>query len=231
MKRLFLYTALLSTTFLLQADPKADLQAAAKKLSDAPNYSWVSKTAIEGGQFTPAPIQGKAEKGGFALLTTERDGNVTTAVQHGANAIVKTEDGWKSSEELGQGGGGGGGGMRGRGLLRAKRPDAELSGLADKLKEVKAIEGALGGDLTEEAAKEWMSFGGGRQGGGPKNAKGSVKVWLKDGSIQKLEVKTSGTVSRNGEDRDIAATRTVEISEVGSTKVEIPEEAKKKLVK
>ena len=88
MKRLSLYTALLSTSFLLQADPKADLQAAAKKLSDAPNYSWVSKTAIEGGQYTPAPILGKAEKGGFALLTTECDGNVTTAVQHGANAIV-----------------------------------------------------------------------------------------------------------------------------------------------
>lgn len=228
MKRFSLCTALLSTSLLLQADPKSDLQAGAKKLSDAPNYSWVSKTEIEGGQFTPAPVHGKAEKGGFAVLTTERDGNVTTAVHHGANAVVKTDDGWKSSEELGQGGGRG---MRGRGLLRAKRPDAELTGLAEKLKEVKAVDGAIGGDLTEDAAKEWMTFGGGGQGGGPKNAKGSVKVWLKDGGVQKVEVKTSGTVSRNGEDRDIVATRTVDISEVGTTKLDVPEEAKKKLVK
>jgi hypothetical protein len=230
MKKLFLSAAILSAALSLQADPKSDLQAAAKKLADAPNYSWVSKTEIEGGQFTPPAVQGKAEKGGFAVLTSEREGNVTTAVHHGTTAIVKTDDGWKTSDELSQGGGGGGRGMRGGGLLRARRPDAEITALPEKVKELKAIDGAIGGDLTEEAVKEWMTFGRGGQNG-PKNAKGSIKIWMKDGAVSKMEVKTSGTLSRNGEDFQMASTRTVEIKDVGTTKVEVPEDAKKKLGK
>lgn len=230
MKSLVLTTLAACVAFTLQADPKADLQAAAKKLGDAPNYSWTAKTEIEGGQFTPAPVNGKAEKGGFAILTTERDGNVTTAVLKDSKGVVKTDDGWKTADELGQGGQGGG--RRGVGLLRTRRPDVEIGALADKVKDLKAADGAISGDLTEEGAKELMTFGRGRQGGqgaGPKNAKGSVKVWLKEGAVAKLEVKTSGTVSFNGEDRDVASTRTVEIKDVGTTKLDVPDEARKKL--
>lgn len=227
--KIFLVSALtLCAIASLQADPKSDLQAAAKKLADAPNYSWVAKTEIEGGQFTPAPVLGKAEKGGFAVLTTEREGTVTTAVHHGTAAVVKTDDGWKTSEELQ--GGGGGRGMRGGNLLRAKRPDAELAGLADKVKELKSTDGAITGDLTEDGAKDLMTFGRGGQNS-PKNAKGSIKVWLKEGAMAKMEVKTSGTISRNGEDRDFASTRIVEIKDVGTTKLEVPDDAKKKLGK
>jgi hypothetical protein len=232
MKSLLLTAAVLSAALSLRADPKSDLQAAAKKLSEAPNYTWTSKTEIQGGQFTPPTITGKAEKGGFAVLTSEREGNVTTAVQHGTAGTVKTDDGWKTADELSQaaGGGGGGRGMRGGNLLRTRRPDAELATLADKVKELKAVDGSIGGDLTEESVKEWMTFGRGGQNA-PKNAKGSVKVWLKEGSVAKVEVKTSGTINRNGEDVDMASTRTVEIKEVGTTKVEVPDDAKKKLGK
>jgi hypothetical protein len=229
MKTLLVSALTLCAIASLRADPKSDLQAAAKKLADAPSYSWVAKTEIEGGQYTPAPVLGKAEKGGYAVLTTEREGTVTTAVHHGTAAVVKTDDGWKTSEEL-QGGGGGGRGMRGGNLLRAKRPDAELASLAEKVKELRASDGAISGDLTEAGAKELMTFGRGGQNG-PKNAKGSIKVWLKEGAVAKMEVKTSGTMSRNGEDRDFASTRTVEIKDVGTTKLEVPEDAKKKLGK
>ncbi len=233
MKNLLLATLTTCVALTLNADPKADLQAAAKKLADAPNYSWVAKTEIEGGQFTPAPVNGKAEKGGFAVLTTEREGNVTTAVQKDTKGVLKTDEGWKTADELSQGGGGGGGGrgMRGLGLLRGRRPDAELASLPDKVKELKAVDGAISGDLTEEGVKELMTFGRGRgaQAPAPKNAKGSVKVWLKDGAVAKIEVKSSATMNFQGEDRDFASTRTIEIKDIGTTKVEVPEEARKKL--
>jgi hypothetical protein len=235
MKRL-LSSLLLSSCalHLCLADAKEDVKAAAKKVADAPGYTWVSTTEIEGGNNTPAPITGKLLKGGAAVLTTERDGNVTTAVLKGEKGVVKTDDGWKTAEELrnaGGGGGGGRGGMRGAQLLRTRIPADEAGRIADKAKELKAADGVISGDLTEEGAKELLSFG--RRPGGqapePKNAKASVKYWVKEGSLAKMQLKVSGTMTFNGEDRDIARTTTIELKDVGTTKVEVPEDAKKAL--
>ena len=101
MKRIL--TTTLASAFALSlclADAKEDVKAAAKKLADAANYSWTATTEIEGGPFTPAPVMGKAEKGGYAVLTTERDSTTTTAVLKGDKGVLKTEDGWQTAEEL-----------------------------------------------------------------------------------------------------------------------------------
>ena len=77
-----------------------------------------------------------------------------------------------------------------------------------------------------------MQLLGGRGGGnGPEisGAKGSVKFWVKDGMLSKYEIKVQGKVSFNGNDRDVDRTTTVEIKDSGSTKIQLPEDAKKKL--
>jgi hypothetical protein len=85
-------------------------------------------------------------------------------------------------------------------------------------------------DLTEEGAKKFLTFS--RQGSGgatASTAKGSVKFWIKDGALTKYEYKVKGTASFGGNDLDIDRTTTVEIKDVGTTKLNVPEEAKKKL--
>jgi hypothetical protein len=52
---------------------------------------------------------------------------------------------------------------------------------------------------------------------------------LKDGQLQKYTIKLSGTVNFGGDDQDIEGTMTSEIKDVGHTKLEIPDDAKKKL--
>jgi hypothetical protein len=238
--KLILTTTLLSALSLSTCfgGPKEDVQAAVGKLTDAANYTWTSTTAIEGAQFGPGTVTGKAEKGGYAVLTQEREGNTTVAVRKGEMGVVKTDEGWKTAEQLraaaqNGGGGGGGGGLRGAALLRSPLPGAEAALLADKAKELVAAEGAIGGDLTEAGAKEMMIIGRGRPGGQTpevKNAKGSVKYWLKDGVVSKMQVKVSGTMAgRDGSDRDITRTTTYEFKDLGTTKVEVPEDAKKQL--
>jgi hypothetical protein len=78
-----------------------------------------------------------------------------------------------------------------------------------------------------------LTFGGGRGGGGGgaevSGAKGSVKFWIKDGVLAKYQTKVQGTVSFNGNDRDVDRTTTVEIKEVGATKVDVPASASKKI--
>jgi hypothetical protein len=56
-----------------------------------------------------------------------------------------------------------------------------------------------------------------------------VKFWLKDGALSKYQFNVKGTMSFNGNDREIDRTTTVEIKDVGTTKLTVPEEAKKKL--
>jgi hypothetical protein len=220
------------------AGPKEDIQAAATKLADAPCYTWTTTTAIEGAQNAPGVVIGKADKDGYAVVSQERQGNTTMAVLKGDKGVVKTDSGWQTAEDLRAaaqaGGGGRGGGMRGALLLRTALPAAEAAKLATKTAELKASDGAIAGDLTPEAAKEMLSFGRGRPGGqgqGPevKNAKGSVKYWLKDGALVKMQVQVSGTIAGRNGDRDMARTTTHEFKDVGTTKVEVPEEAKKKL--
>ena len=86
-------------------------------------------------------------------------------------------------------------------------------------------------DLTEAGAKSQLSFGGRRGGNAPEasNAKGSIRISLKDGMVTKYELRVQGTMTFNGEDRDVNRTTTIEIKDVGATKLEVPDDAKNKM--
>jgi hypothetical protein len=233
------------TSLVALAAPKDEVSDAAKKLSDAQNYSWKSTTEMAGGQGGRfgGPTEGKTEKGGFTVITMTRGDNTIEVVRKGEKGAVKTPDGWQSFEELQQNAGQGGQGQgRGRfmgAMLRNLRlPAEEATNLATKTKELKKDGDAYTADLTEAGAKELMTFRGGRGGnaGGqgnftppePTNAKGTAKFWLKDGQLSKYEYNVKGQMSFGGNDIDIDRTTTVEIKDVGSTKVEVPAEAKSK---
>ena len=111
-----------------------------------------------------------------------------------------------------------------------KTPAAEASELASAAKELKADGEVISGDLTDEAAKKLQKFGP-PDGEGPtvSDAKGSVKFWIKDGALVKYEFTLKGKISFNGNDMTNDRTTTVEIKEVGTTKLEIPEAARKEI--
>jgi hypothetical protein len=118
-------------------------------------------------------------------------------------------------------------------MQNMKAPAAEIEDLVSKAQEIKKDGDVFSGDLTEDGAKALLSAGFGRRGGQTPppatDAKGSVKFWVKDGILTKYESKVSGKREFNGEVRDIVRTTTVEIKDVGTTKLDVPEEAKKKL--
>src|SRR5438034_952282 len=96
---------------LIAADstPKEDVIAAAKKLAEKANYSW--KLTLDLGpnsQFTPGPTEGKTEKDGYTWLSVSFNDNTTIGLKKGNKVAVKTDDGWKSSEEASADGDGGG---------------------------------------------------------------------------------------------------------------------------
>jgi len=220
----------------VNAAPKDDVTSAAKKLADNGNYSWKSTIAVpEGGQGgrNRGPTEGKTTKAGITQLKMTAGENTTEAYLKGDKAVVSNPDGgWQTLDELANSEG------RGRfmaGTLRNfKVPAAQAAELAGGATEVKKEGDAYTSDLSEENAKALLTFRGGRGGGGGEaptvsDAKGSVKFWVTDGTLSKYELKVTGKVSFNGNDRDMDRTTTVELKDVGTTKVEVPEDVKKKL--
>ena len=238
MKRNLLFSTMaLVAGSMLAADssPKDDVKNAAKKLADKANYSWKTTVAVpEDSPFKPGPTEGKTEKGGYTHITMSFGENQMEGAMKGEKRAFKGQEGWQTAEEMAAAGGAGGaGGGRGRGgMLRTfQTPAAQAEELVSKVKELQSADGVYSGDLTEEGAKSLLAFGGRGGGNGPEisGAKGSAKFWVKDGALTKYEFKVKGSISFNGNDREIDRTTTVEIKDVGTTKVEVPDEAKKKL--
>jgi len=231
MKKQILSVALTAlTASLLAADSKEEITSAAKKLGDKANYSWKTTVVVpESAQFKPGPTEGKTEKDGFTHVKFSFGDNTTQVVLKGDKGAFTNQDGdWQTpaDAENDQGPGRFMAGM----VRNFKAPAVQAGEIAGTVKELKKDGDAYSGDLTEDGAKALMRF---RRGGGAgptiSNAKGSVKFWVKDGVLSKYEFKVTGKMDFNGNDIDVDRVTTVEIKDVGTTKVEVPEGAKKKL--
>jgi len=188
---------------------------------------------------------------GVASFTTTGD-NPRTIYRKGDKTVMQNQDGeWMTMEEMmaarggGNGGNGGQGrrGNRGGGAGGAQPLPAEtVKDALSKAKSLTLADGVYSGDLTEDAAKAAVMGGGrggrggrggnaGGGGNGPEisDAKATIKVWVKGGAVTKYTSHVTGKVSFNGNDRDVDRTTTTEFSDVGSTKVDVPADAAKKL--
>jgi hypothetical protein len=243
-KNLLLGIVALVAGSLLAADssPKDEVINAATALGNQANYSWHSATASPGGGgggFGAGPSDGKTEKDGYTWISMTRGDNMTEALLKGTNGAIKTPDnGWQSLAEATADNGNGFNPTMffARTLQNYKAPAAAAAELAGQVTELKKDADSISGDLTDDGAKAMLSFrprGGNGAANFPapdiSNAKGSVKFWITDGQLSKYETHVSGKVSFNGNDRDVDRTTTVEIKDVGTTKIEVPDDAKKKL--
>jgi len=218
---------------LIAADsaPKDIVGAAAKKLGEHTNYAWTSTVVVpDDAPFKPGPTQGKTEKDGVFLLDMSFFDNHVQAALKGKKGASTTEDGsWKSLEELEQQEGPGR--FMGAVLRNAKRPADEAAEIASYAKDLKKEADVYASDLTEDGAKALQSF---KMAGGESvpvtEATGSARFWIKDGLLVKYEFKLKGKMKFGDNEFPNDRTTTVEIKEVNSTKVEVPEGAKKKLL-
>lgn len=244
------FTAALGAA-LLRAAPADDVTAAARKLAQAANYSWTSTTEIANSQFPAMPVEGATERDGFTVITRKFNENTMQTIRKGELMVTQNREGeWMTMEEMraqfsgGQGGGRQGGGGQGRGgrggffgggMFGAGTGNpAEMAGrLATRLKDLKVEGEVITGSATGDEAAALLAPDGGRGGqgpAGPKYTSAAVKFWLKDGALVKLSLRTQGSFAmQDGQEREFESTTTVEIAKVGSTKVEVPEAAKKKL--
>jgi hypothetical protein len=220
--------AMMTAALLAAQSAGEELAAAAKKSAETTSYSF--KATVPGrGKNAPGPVEGKYEKDQPVALKS----GALEAFRKGGLLVYKEGEEWKRAEKK-------------KGEKRAdptlalqavRLPHEELEGVDKYFQTVEKAEAkendctVYSGALAETAAASLAS-------GGAKTANkaaalkysGTGKVWVNaDGRIVKYEFKIKAAGERNGKTIDQSIDRTVEISDVGSAKVEIPEGAKKAL--
>lgn len=219
----------LSAWSVLAADSQSEVTAAAKKLAEQGNYSWKTTVKVpEGARFRAGPTEGKTDKGLSHVISTFGD-NKSEMVVKGDKGAVLQEGEWKSTAELE--------GAEGMGRFAAamarsfQAPAAQAIEIAGWTKDLKKDGDMYTGTLSEDGVKNLLSFR--RRAGGElpavSGASGNAKFWVKDGVLSKYEYFVKGTVTRNNNEMQTERTTTVEIQDVGKTKVDAPEAATKKL--
>lgn len=212
--------------------PSSKIASAAKQLGEKANYSWTTTSQeADGSPGRLGTIEGKTEKGGVIQLNFTPGGIPVEVFLQGQKGAARAFEGWQTLDEIAQTSGTAAAVVR---YLRSYQPPAALSAdLAGKVKSLKEAEGAVAGELTEEAVKEMLLVGTRRREGQepPKIAdpKGTAKFWLQDGALAKYEITVQGKVTAGEREMDINRTMTTEIKDVCSTKLEVPAEAKAKL--
>ena len=188
------------------------------------------------------PDDGGPGGGGFAprMVTNE-------FVIMGEKGAIKTANNWQSFTEASapppdNGNGGGFPGfnpnmMAVNGARNVKAPAVDAKELLGLVATLTVADGVYSGDLTEAGAKARLTpapggfggFGGGGDGPDISGAKGSVKFWIKDGNLTRYEYNLKGSMDFGGNAVDINRTTGVDIKDIGTTKIVVPDDAKKKM--
>ena len=246
MKTAFLLTLpVFAAAQLFAADAADEIKAAAKKLADTPSYAWTAKTESGqgggagggrgGGGFGPA--SGKVDSG-MTYMSWQGQNSKTEAIKKGEKFVIKSGgDEWQTAAELEDGGGDS---NRARFTTRRvqnfKTPAQEVTELIGRVKNLKKDGDAYSAELTPEALKQMYSFNrrGGDSGGSGTDVsglKGTVTFWVKDGVLSKYQTHVQGKMAfgQDGREIDVDRTTTYEITDIGTAKISVPAEAKKKL--
>jgi len=239
----------LFAAMMLVLDEKDDLLAAAKKAAEAKSYSFRGETKLvlpEGlaraGGGDTVRFEGKVDRETGAWVKTDAFEFVSAGGKTAARPVsewkaVKEEDG----DELQR--------LLYRSLAGARPPRSPHEDFAAWPRAVAAVKRAeatekIGDrdcriyevDFTRESAREiirallpmgrWID----RMPIDNNKYAGTARAWIDgDGRILKVEISARVTISIQGSDAPLSATRTTTISDYDATKVEISAEAKKAL--
>jgi len=217
---------------------------AARKLGEQSSYTWTSTTRklVDGKDAAPdkvAPIsEGRIEKAGatYLILAKGTPKSVEVAIRE-SKVAVKTPDGWKSLNDFAPADPASNKkpdklAVLAKSYERFTSPSSEVVSLVEGMKEMKGEgDGLYSGQATEDARKAYLVRTA-KPGAAPKELmepKLTLRCWVKDGMLVKYEVALESKKLKKDVVTVNATVTTVELREIGSTKAELPEEARKKL--
>jgi hypothetical protein len=238
-KSALLLAALLWAAGAGAAEPADVLKTAVEKLARGSNYTWTTTFTFPDAPIHPGPLNGQIDATGYVLLSQNVGRGDFVAVVKNGLGVLKLPVGWLGAKEIIEGNPQGAIGpamLMSRVLFNVRKPDVEV---AELLKVGAAFtqddKGVITEQLDESAAATLIRNGvTGRpnpQAPPLKQARGNVKYWVNDGLIEKYEINLQGQLLPSAHQNavDFKPTTTVEITNVGTTKVQVPDAAREKL--
>jgi len=217
--------------FAAEKNASAEIKGAIQQLASQANYSWTStpKAEPKSSLTRQGPTQGQSEASGYTYFRFTLEGNAVEVALKAEKSAIKTEAAWESVQELT-----GDRAWIARRLQDFKPPHAEAEELLKICRSIRAERsGAYAGELTSEGVRNLLLSRSRVEflARASPGAKGIAKFWLKNGMLAKYEVNLQGKILLTDHQQEfpINRTTTVEISRIGSTQVQVPEEAKRKL--
>lgn len=215
------------------------LKAAVEKLAKGTNYTWTKTFIFPDAPIHPGPIIGQIDASGYMALSQNIGNGDFAAVLKDGVGVLKLPVGWLSAAEIIQGNPEGAVNpamLMSRVLFSVRKPDIEA---AELLKQAASFteddKGVITEHLKESAVLTLIRNGvTGRpnpQSPPLKAAKGKVKFWINAGMIEKYEIKLEAQMLPSARNNavDFKPTTTVEFTNVGTTKVQVPDAARDKL--
>ncbi|MCX6951084.1 MAG: hypothetical protein NTV51_02690 [Verrucomicrobia bacterium] len=227
---------------LLRAGPTETAIVAAMKLPDAANYSWSTHVEDDARSYNQVDA---VFKGSERCVIQTEDG-WKTPEEIASLARVDQPAGPGGGPGGGSSGGGfpGGPGRRGRRgpggeppaysnlQLNLSRPHDEIGIIVGSHTEIHPDGDLVAGTLSETGAKLLLVHPGQNELT-PLRASGTFRLWVRDGALVKYELKLDGTLAvetpNARREVEVHQRSSTEIRAVGTTRFEIPEEARKKL--
>jgi hypothetical protein len=224
--------AILATLALIGA-PAADddLAAATKKTSELTAYGFKFDVVGGKGKARSVAVEGKFQKDQPAWFKASG----TEVFKKIGQLIYKDGEEWKKYEKVKGAKGEKKRGVDPSALLEAvKLPHEEIQEFEKNFKEVKKAEQkendctVFSGELTEQGASSLGNTGA--KGKAQITFTGSAKLSVNaDGLVVKYSVDLTGKGKRKDRDVELKISRTVELSDIGTAKIEVPEPVKKLL--
>lgn len=233
MKNLLLNAVILlaGSGLVAQAGPADDVNAGIQKLAGEASYTWRQTVVVPAdSRFKPGPSEGKTADGLTWLKLSMRNNSIQMFIK-GTNIVVADPDpdgGWETLADFESNDNEGPGRFLGAMARNFKLPAAQAADLVADCADLEETNGVLASALTPDGAKKLLTF---RRGGSAtvSNPSGSAQFWVKDGELTKFEFHVKGDVTFNDNDVTIDRDTTVEISDAGTTKIDVPNDAKKLL--
>ena len=184
-------------------------------------------------------VEGKSDGNGLTFVSVVLTNRTVQGYVLGNKAYVTSaQRSWKAEPLLAKGESPGA--LMTRLVRSVTPPSQEIDLLLSHKEKIEKNGDVFSGDLPESVAKKLFEGSERRSGKAEaaerkavrkeaNAARGNVTLWTKEGVVTKYEIRLIGKIDLDGKEAEVMRTRTIEIKDIGTTKIDVPEKARRKL--
>ena len=209
------------------SDPPQVVKDAIQKLADSANFTWRAITR-ETSQSVTVIQDGQTQQDGSTLIRLNSGGSNIQIALKGGSSVLNVGGAWMTADEATDQR------QAARFMSTVTSPALVAGRIASRLDNLRAdgsefVAQLSGGEVNNVISPLYSLDAIRIRGVSETGAKATIKFWITAGVLTKYQVHATGTMTRGGDATPVDLTVTVDFRDIGTTKVSLPEQARKKL--